>query len=82
MTTISSREFKQHAGRAKKAAQKGPLFITDRGRPAYVLLSIARYESLVAPVARIVDLLALPGSESGRFVPRKARKLTKAADLA
>jgi len=82
MTTISSREFNQDTGRAKKAAKKGPVFITNRGRPAHVLLSIAQYESLVVPAANIVDLLALPGSESVRFVPPKVRKLTKAADLA
>ena len=40
ITTLSSREFNQHASEAKKAADKGPVFITDRGRPAHVLLRI------------------------------------------
>ena len=40
ITTLTSREFNQDHGRAKKAAQKGPVFITDRGTPAFVLLSI------------------------------------------
>ena len=43
VTTISSREFNQHISEAKKAANKGPLFITDRGRPAHVLLSMKDY---------------------------------------
>mgnify|MGYP003385400832 CR=1 FL=1 len=42
-TTLSSREFNQDTGRAKRAAKKGPVFITDRGEPAYVLLSMAEY---------------------------------------
>lgn len=38
-TTLSSREFNQDTSGAKKAANEGPVFITDRGRPAHVLLS-------------------------------------------
>ena len=39
VTTFSSREFNQAASEAKKAANNGPVFITDRGRPAHVLMS-------------------------------------------
>lgn len=46
ITTISSREFNQDTGRAKKAATAGPVFITDRGKPAHVLLSIEEYQRL------------------------------------
>ena len=46
ITTITSREFNQDVGRAKKAAQDGPVLITDRGRPAHVLLSIDDYRRL------------------------------------
>ena len=38
ITTISSRELNQDIGRAKREAKKGPVIITDRGRPAYVLI--------------------------------------------
>ena len=51
MTTLSSREFSRDTSKAKKAAKGGPLFITDRGRPAHVLLSIEHYQKLVAPAA-------------------------------
>jgi prevent-host-death family protein len=81
MTTFSSREFNQDTSKAKKAAKNGPVFITDRGKPAHVLLSIEEYQSLVAPAASIVDLLAQPGSETIRFAPPRVRKLIKAADL-
>ena len=81
LTTLSSREFNQDTSRAKKAAKNGPVFITDRGRPAHVLLSIEQYQSLTAPAASIIELLAMPGSERVRFAPPRVRKLTKAAEL-
>ena len=59
-TTISSREFNQDTGRAKKAAQDGPVFITDRGRPAHVLMSIDEYHRLADADASILELLAMP----------------------
>lgn len=40
ITTVSSREFNQDVSGAKRAASKGPVVITDRGRPAHVLLTI------------------------------------------
>lgn len=46
MTTVSSREFKQNVLRAKKAANSGPVFITNRGNPAHVLLSFEFYQQL------------------------------------
>ena len=45
-TTMSSREFNQDVGRAKKATKKGPVFITARGKPAHVLLTIEEYQKL------------------------------------
>jgi prevent-host-death family protein len=81
MTTLSSREFNQDTSRAKKAAKDGPVFITDRGRPAHVLLSIEHYQSLTAPAASIIDLLAMPGAETVEFVTPRVRKLSRPADL-
>ena len=46
ITTLSSREFNQDTSRAKKAASEGPVFITDRGNPAHVLLSIEDYRRI------------------------------------
>lgn len=47
-TTMTSREFNQHTGRAKAAADRGPVIITDRGKPAYVLLSNEEFERIAA----------------------------------
>jgi prevent-host-death family protein len=63
VTTISSREFNQHISKAKKAAKKGPVFITNRGRPAHVLLSMKEYQQLSGSSQKIADLLAIPGIE-------------------
>lgn len=58
-TQISSREFNQDTSGAKKAAENGPVYITDRGRPAHVLLTFDAYEELVG-LHRVLDLLAEP----------------------
>ena len=57
---ISSREFNQDSARAKKAAKNGPVFITDRGKPAHVLLSIEDYLRLAGIAVDMVDRLGLP----------------------
>ena len=56
---ISSREFNQDTSGAKKAAEKGAVYITDRGRPAHVLLTFEAYEELLGK-NRVLDLLAAP----------------------
>ena len=57
--TISSREFNQDTSGAKKAAEDGPVYITDRGRPAHVLLTFDAYEELIG-THRVVKLLGEP----------------------
>lgn len=69
ITTVSSREFNQDTSRAKQAASRGPVFITDRGRPAHVLLTIEDYQKLAGSHASIVDQLAMPGVEDIEFDP-------------
>jgi prevent-host-death family protein len=67
ITTVSSREFNQDASGAKKAAAKGPVFITDRGRPAHVLLTIKEYERMKRKQPTLAELLAMPGGEDFDF---------------
>ena len=82
ITTLSSREFNQDTSRAKKAARKGPVFITDRGRPAHVLLSIKEYEEITHKRQNILDLLAMPGMAEIDFEPpRLSGKLFHPADF-
>lgn len=80
--TFSSREFSQDAGRAKRAASDGPVFITDRGRPAHVLLTMDDYVRLTGASRSIVSLLAQAGGEEVEFEPpRLAGVLARPADL-
>ena len=69
MTSFTSRQFNQETGKAKRAADLGPVFITDRGRPSHVLLSIADYRRLSGTYRNIADLLAMPGIEDIDFEP-------------
>ena len=59
-TILTSREFNQDTNRAKKATMQGPVFITDRGKPAHVLLSIEAYHRLTGGQASVIDMLGLP----------------------
>ena len=82
ITTMTSREFNQHASEAKKAAREGPVFITDRGRPAQVLLSIEEYRRLSGTHDSIADLLAAaPGTEDVELEIPKLKDLARPADL-
>ncbi len=75
ITTLSSREFNQDTSRAKKATAKGPVFITDRGRPAHVLLSIEDYRRITGKRQSIADLLAIPGPADGELeLPRRTER--------
>ena len=81
--TLSSREFNHDVGRAKKAAIEGPVFITDRGRPSHVLLSVEQYRKLLAQQPSIIDLLAQPDTEAIDFEPARASgPFFRPADLA
>jgi prevent-host-death family protein len=70
-TTLSSREFNQHASGAKKAAENGPVIITDRGKPAHVLITFDQYQELSGKKKNIVELLSMPGMEDIEFDPPK-----------
>ena len=81
ITTLSSSQFIQGTRKAKKAAEAGPVFITDRGRPAYVLLTFDEYKKVTSGHTKIADLLAMPGIEAVNFEVSPLRDLAQAADL-
>lgn len=60
MRSITAREFNQDVSQAKRLARLEPLFVTDRGRPTHVLLSIEAFRRLSGETDTIVDLLAMP----------------------
>ena len=81
ITTLSSREFNQDTSRAKKAASKGPVFITDRGKPAHVLLSIEDYRRITGGHRKIAEALATPGHADIEFDPPRVNIGIRPADV-
>ena len=77
---FTAREFNQDASRVKRASKDGPVFITDRGKPAHVLMTVAAYERLrkrqtELPLVTFLESLALVGldltrePDTGRDLP-------------
>ena len=64
MATLSSREFNQDVGRAKRLARTEPVFVTDRGRPTHVLMSFDAFRQITGQTQSIIDLLAMKETES------------------
>lgn len=82
ITTLSSRDFNQDIGRAKRAARNGPVIITDRGRPAHVLLSYDEYQRITGRQISIIDQLGLPpGIENVEVEFPHSRELARPADF-
>ena len=81
ITTFSSRQFNQDASKAKKAAEAGPVIITDRGRPAHVLMTFEAYKEITGGRTKIADLLAMPGIEAMDLEVPPLRDLAQSADL-
>ncbi|WP_342754739.1 type II toxin-antitoxin system Phd/YefM family antitoxin [Pantoea sp. MBD-2R] len=71
ITTLSSRTFNQQVSQAKKLAESGPVYITDRGEPAHVLLTFADYKKLTGSRRNIQDALAMPGVAELDFEPER-----------
>lgn len=79
---VSSREFNQDASGVKRAATDGPVFITDRGRPAHVLMTFEAYQALLGAGPTLAEALAQ--REDGDFdfePPRMGDLLTHKPDL-
>ncbi len=72
MKVVTSRAFNQDVTQAKRAARIEPVFITDRGRPTHVLMSVETYRRLSGQSETIVDLLAMPSpSPAGDLAPER-----------
>jgi len=83
ITKLSSRDFNQDTSRAKGAAKRSPVFITDRGRPSHVLLTVEEYQRITGGQKSVADLLAMPATAEIEFEPARLKgDLHESADLA
>lgn len=64
MKKVSSREFNQDVSRAKRFAMIEPVYVTDRGRPTHVLISIDAWRQLSGERENLVQLLAAAPGEA------------------
>jgi len=62
-STISSREFNRDVSAAKRAAENGPVTITDHGRRSHVLLTAKDYDRLTGAGQLVGDRLWARGAE-------------------
>lgn len=60
MKRVTSRELNQDVSRAKRFALVEPVFVTDRGRPTHVLISIDAWRQLSGERETMAQLLAAP----------------------
>lgn len=69
---FSSRDFNQDVAGAKRAAQEGPVIVTDRGEPAFVLMTHAEYTSMIGKRRTLIDIIADPSlEETFEFEPER-----------
>jgi hypothetical protein len=80
VTTLTSREFDQDASSAKELARRGPVFITDHGRPAYVL-TIESYRRLTCGNGSLAEALAQTGNADFEFEPPRMGDIFNSLDL-
>lgn len=66
-TTITSREFNQDKARAKRAAKLGPVIITDRGEPRFVLQTFEEYEKTRQKPRMLGDIRGIEGLDDDKF---------------
>lgn len=79
--TFTSREFNRDPAGVKRAAAQGPVFITDRDRPALVVMAIEHYRALAGQGRTLLDVLAPGDDQDFAFEPPKAQGAARAADF-
>lgn len=81
MSTLTSRELNHDVSSAKKAAQNGPVIITDRGKPSHVLMTYDDFKRLSGKRRSLVETLSMPGLSEIDFSPERAAVILRAVDL-
>ena len=81
MSTLTSRELNHDVSSAKKAAQSGPVIITDRGKPSHVLMTYDDFNRLSGKRRSLVEALSMPGLSEIDFAPERVELVSRTVDL-
>ena len=83
ITTVSARDFARDLAKAKRATDSGPVFVTDRGKPTFVLLKIEDYYKNVQekPISFLELMDSIPGGDFEFEPPRMASTGFKPAEF-
>lgn len=81
MSTLTSRELNHDVSSAKKAAQNGPVIITDRGKPSHVLMTYEEFRRLSGKRRSLVESLSMPGLSDIDFSPERLEISPRSIDL-
>ncbi len=79
VSMISAREFNRDVSAVKRAATRGPVIITDHGRPSHVLLTFADYQRLTSTGTSLGQAFIL--DEEIDFEPVRPRDSVREVDL-
>lgn len=69
ITTLSSREFNQNRSSVKRAAERGPVIVTDRGKPCLVVMNFEDYQRMSEKRGTLLERLYMPGVAEIDFEP-------------
>ncbi|MCO6188280.1 type II toxin-antitoxin system prevent-host-death family antitoxin [Rhizobium sp. L1K21] len=81
ITTLTSRNLNQDVSKAKKAAQNGPVVITDRGKPAHVLMTYADFERMSGKNRTLIEALSMRGLSEIDLSPERVHIASREIDL-
>jgi prevent-host-death family protein len=68
---MSMRQHSQDSSGAVRAANKEPVFLTNRGKTTHVLMSMKDYERITGKPKSILEMLRHPESDHIEFDPPK-----------
>ena len=81
MNILTSRELNHDVSKAKKAAQNGPVIITDRGRPSHVLMTYDDFNRLSGKRRSLIETLSMPRLSEIDFSPERVEIVSRPVDL-
>ncbi|ACJ00410.1 type II toxin-antitoxin system prevent-host-death family antitoxin [Rhodospirillum centenum] len=81
VTSLTGRDFNRDIGGAKSLADQGPVIVTDRGAPAYVLMTYETFRRLAGAGRSVADVLDDPAGYDIDFEPEAVSLGLRSADL-